>query len=223
MGCLYVCLGLVRTANAVDKAVLVKEITVVVEQLGNADPIHVEAAQIILTQLSPSRFPVLQEVVAKGTFSPVVTERAKKFIESQLPFQEALRSASSWRISWPVGGTGRWRLAAYEKAGQKDPKWDDDVRAAITAFTEVKGGLDAPVYTLADKAIKSGCQDAYVSYVLGRATGVQERAGCCGIRVCPGREVGDRYGLSSRDQDAVLRGGHQDDRSADSGNRRGEA
>lgn len=138
------------------------------EQLGSADPIDAEAAEILLTRLTPETFPRLQTIAAAGKLNPVVAERLKKFIERQLPYQ-----APRKRLHDERRALGTWRLkialAAYERAGLKNPRWDADARSAIASFAGPVADYRA-AHTAANKAIiAKNCRDPYVFYIEARA------------------------------------------------------
>ncbi len=74
------------------------------------------------------------------------------------------------RLKWNLETT----VGEYDKLGRHDPKWDADVKEALTFFAEWRAG-DASDATLiekigrpAQKAVDAGCQDALVVYLRAR-------------------------------------------------------
>lgn len=66
-------------------------------------------------------------------------------------------------------------VASYEMNGQRNPKWDDSARQALTELAKIRGGQDyeeetrlALVGDLAHEAIRAGCDDPLVRYLYCR-------------------------------------------------------
>ncbi len=71
--------------------------------------------------------------------------------------------------------THRTVVDAYERAGRKDPRWDPKVRELLPLVVSMWSQSKSPVadpakraYELSEEAVRSGCDDPLVLYVLAR-------------------------------------------------------
>jgi len=137
-----------------------------VQQLGAADPIDVEAAVIKLAMAPPEAFALI-EAAAKTPLDVKAAAKLKTLIERQRPWQEPRR-----RIARARAEQAEWNLttalSAYENAGSKDAKWDDAARQAITLFFKTHSAANPPARKAAEQAIEAGCNDPFILYIEGR-------------------------------------------------------
>jgi hypothetical protein len=128
-----------------------------------------EAASEDLAGL-PAEALALVQAELKKDLEPEVRarlERARVQLEAKKTKFAALRRSEA-QHAWNVKTT----TEAYEKVGQKDPKWDEKVRAALPVLVEVWDGKAASnkartAYDLLTEAVTAGCNDPLVLY--GRA------------------------------------------------------
>jgi hypothetical protein len=89
--------------------------------------------------------------------------------KSPVEIQDALQKRKKWRQATLVG--------EYDRAGRKNPKWDEDVRTGLDSFADIdledaaEGQKDwERVGRYVDSAVGAGCDDPLVKYFYLRTT-----------------------------------------------------
>lgn len=113
-------------------------------------------------------------------FEPATVERRdlfRGFEQAQLPrgeqgreLREVLRTAKNSPLP-PVAWLTTTLLAAYDRAGVHDPRWDDEVRALLREFAGVAYGTRAPTEETRQRIgrlVAAECKDPLTRYVIDR-------------------------------------------------------
>ncbi|HEX6810524.1 MAG TPA: hypothetical protein VF384_02770 [Planctomycetota bacterium] len=108
------------------------------------------AAGDVFAGFATARFPGMEKALALTAHGQAITS------------EQATARFAQW--------LGKTAVAAYERAGTHDAKWDTDARALLALFGDiVTGTRTAASIELATKLLDGGCKDPLTLYVVTRA------------------------------------------------------
>jgi hypothetical protein len=135
----------------------------VLQQLASTDFAQRQKATDAIAKLPPEAY----EPLRKAANDPATDEEVRTRLNGALPALAA--KASRWLAAKRFGDLSDFlitgRLNAYDTVGEKDPRWDADVRAGIQALAGANGTSagDGRAVTLLRRALDAGCTDPTVT------------------------------------------------------------
>ena len=156
-------------ASAQEADPVAADVANLLADLQQQDPAVRELAAVRLKNHSGRALKAVQKALAAPDLDPA----ARPALEAALPnLRVRARALEQARQNWDANLASA--LAAYEKAGRRDPKWDGAVKDAIAAFTQPQvlrgpGETDEAVAERFKKAIDADCDDPFILSLAARA------------------------------------------------------
>lgn len=154
-----------RLAPGADLEALQKKVDQAVAQLAGTSAQQRLGAEVRLGELGADGFPLIEAASRRADLKPDVAAALARVVERERPrYLPRLCRQKAREATWKWNE--RTALAAYEKVGKKDPRWDAAARAGIKQYVAPNGV--AAARPILEKAVEAGCDDPLVLYFESR-------------------------------------------------------
>jgi hypothetical protein len=158
-----------RAFCAADPAAVAKQVDQDVKALAAPSPEARLGAEVRLYSYGPESFPAMEAALQRKDLTPEQSAKLQEIVERIRPWNGARNRAAR-----QLEASHRWNtttaLAAYDAAGNKDPKWEADAREAITLFSTPDKQRSRATRDAVERAVQAGCDDPLILYLRARCS-----------------------------------------------------